>query len=58
MTTQIYGFVMSMIDGKRTIGDMALLMEQQQLMTKDEAIPAIRNFLTRMYDDSEKSSGF
>lgn len=58
MSTQIFGFVMSMIDGKRTIDDMAALMEQQQLMTKDEAIPAIRRFLTRMYDDSKKSSGF
>jgi hypothetical protein len=47
-----------MIDGKRTIGDMAKILEQQKLMTKEEAIPAIRNFLTRMYDDSRKSPGF
>lgn len=58
MSTQVYGFVMSMIDGKRTIDDMAALMEQQQLMTKEEAVPAIRRFLTRMYDDAKKSSGF
>ena len=58
MSTQVYGFVMSMIDGKRTIDDTAALMEQQQLMTKEEAVPAIRRFLTRMYDDAKKSSGF
>jgi ubiquinone/menaquinone biosynthesis C-methylase UbiE len=58
MSTQIYAFVMSMIDGKRTIGDMAALMEKQQLMSKDEAIPAIRNFLIRMYDDAQRKSGF
>lgn len=58
MSTQIYAFVMSMIDGKRTIGDMAALMEKQQLMSKDEAVPAIRNFLTRMYDDAQRKSGF
>lgn len=58
MSTQIYSYIMSMIDGKRTIGDMAKILEQQKLMTKEEAIPAIRNFLTRMYDDSQKSSGF
>lgn len=58
MSTQIYAFVMSMIDGKRTIHDMAALMEKQQLMTKEEAIPAIRNFLTRMHDNAQRKVGF
>ncbi len=58
MSTQIYAYVMSMIDGKRTIEDMAALMEQQQLMTKDDALPAIRRFLTKMYDDARKGSGY
>ena len=57
MSTQIYAFIMSLIDGKRTIGDMAKILEQQKLMTRQEAEPAIRTFLTRMYDDSERSSG-
>ncbi len=52
MTTQIYSFIMSLIDGKRSIRDMAVVLEKQRLMTRDEAIPAIRAFLTRMYDDS------
>lgn len=52
LTTRIYAHVMSLIDGRRTIEDMAVLLEQQRLMTRDEAIPAIRNFLMRMYDDS------
>jgi hypothetical protein len=52
MSTQIYAFIMSLIDGKRTIGDMAQTLEQQKLMTRQEAEPAIRTFLTRMYDDS------
>jgi uncharacterized protein YbaR (Trm112 family)/ubiquinone/menaquinone biosynthesis C-methylase UbiE len=58
MSTQIHAYVMSMIDGKRTIEDMAKILEQQKLMTRDEAIPAIRNFMTRMYDDSQRSAGF
>jgi hypothetical protein len=57
MSTQIYWYIMSMIDGKRTINDMAKMLEQQKLMTKEEAVPAIRTFLTRMFDDSQKSSG-
>ena len=58
MTTQIYSFIMSLIDGKRSIKDMAVVLESQRLMTKEEAEPAIRSFLTKMYDDSKSQSGF
>lgn len=58
MSTQIYSYIMSLINGKRTIGDIAAMLEQQKLMTKAEAEPAIRTFLTRMYDDSQRNSGF
>ena len=57
MTTQIYSFIMSLIDGKRSIRDMAVVLEKQRLMTKEEAIPAIRSFLTKMYDDSQRQAG-
>ena len=58
MTTQIYSFMMSLIDGKRSIQDMAIVLEKQKLMTRAEAEPAIRSFLTKMYDDAQKQSGF
>ena len=58
MTTQIYSFMMSLIDGKRSIKDMAVVLEKQKLMTREEAEPAIRSFLTKMYDDSQRQSGF
>jgi uncharacterized protein YbaR (Trm112 family) len=58
MTTQIYSFIMSLIDGKRSLKDMAVVLENQKLMTREEAEPAIRSFLTKMYDDSQKQSGF
>ena len=58
MSTQIYAFIMSLIDGRRSIDDMARLLEQQKMMTRKEAVPAIRQFLTRMYDDSQRQSGF
>ncbi len=57
MTTQIYSFMMSIIDGKRSIQDMAIVLEKQKLMTRAEAEPAIRSFLTKMFDDSQKQSG-
>ncbi len=50
MSTRIHAFVMAMIDGKRSITDMAGLMEEQQLMTRDEAIPVIRSFLIKMLE--------
>lgn len=58
MSTRVYAFVMSLIDGKRSIEDMAELFEQQKLMSKEEAVPAIRNFLIRMYEDSERNPNF
>lgn len=54
VTTRIYAYVMSLVDGRRTLEDMAALMEREKLMTRDEALPAIRRFLTRMYDDSRR----
>ena len=58
MTTQIYSFIMSLIDGKRSIKDMAIVLESQKLMTREEAEPAIRSFLTKMHDDAQKQAGF
>lgn len=58
MTTQIYSFIMSLIDGKRSIKDMAVVLGKQKLMTKEEAEPAIRSFMTKMYDDSQKQRMF
>ncbi|NIV17110.1 MAG: methyltransferase domain-containing protein [Woeseiaceae bacterium] len=58
MTTQIYSFMMALIDGKRSIKDMAVVLEKQKLMTREEAEPALRSFLTKMYDDAQKQSGF
>lgn len=54
MSTRIHAFVMSMIDGKRSIQDMAKLMADQQLMPREEAVPTIRSFLIRMFDDSRR----
>lgn len=58
MTTQIYAFIMSLIDGRRTLRDMAVVLETQKLMTREEAESSIRSFLIKMYDDAERQSGF
>jgi hypothetical protein len=43
---------MSLIDGKRSLNDMAAVLEAQRLMPRDEAAAAIRLFLIRMYEDA------
>lgn len=58
MSTQIYAFIMSLIDGKRSIKEMAVILENQKLMSKEEAEPAIRSFITKMHDDANTQSKF
>lgn len=59
MSTRIYAFLMGLIDGKRSLRDMARLLAEQRLMTREDAEPAVRGFLLRMYDDSQRDgSGY
>ena len=51
LSTRVYAFLLAMIDGERTIADMARLMEHQKPMPADDAVPAIRHFLARALQD-------
>jgi len=57
-STQIYAFIMSLIDGRRSATDMAGVLVEQGLMTLEEAEPAIRTFLIKMYEDSQRGPGY
>jgi hypothetical protein len=52
VATRIQAFLMSLIDGKRSAQDIAQLLVAQKLMTAEEAAPAVRAFLVRMYEDN------
>jgi hypothetical protein len=54
-STRIHAFIMSLIDGERSLKDMAQTMESQRLMPAKEAEAAIRGFLIKMFE--EASSG-
>ena len=54
MTTRIHAFIMSLIDGKRSLKDIAKILAEQRLMTADEAEPALRSFLIKMHDDAQR----
>jgi SAM-dependent methyltransferase len=56
--TRIHAFLMSMIDGRRSIKDMAKLVVEQRLMTAEEAEPALRSFFIKMYDDSRRGTTY
>jgi hypothetical protein len=52
-TTRIHAHIMAMIDGKRSIADMAVLLEPQRLMPARDAETAVRGLLIRLYDESQ-----
>lgn len=59
LSTRIYAFLMGLIDGRRSLKDMAKLLVDQRLMTREDAEPAVRSFLLRMYDDAGRDgSGY
>jgi hypothetical protein len=51
-STRIHAFLMALIDGKRSVRDMARVLVEQRLMSAEEAEPAIRGFLARMHADA------
>ncbi len=52
--TRIHAFVMSLIDGKRSIAQMALELERQGLMPQAEAAAAIGGMLDTMWEESQR----
>lgn len=58
LSTQIHAFIMSLIDGRRSIKDIADVLAEQRLMTREEAEPTIRGFLIKMYDDSRRGDSY
>ena len=47
--TQIRGYILSLIDGRRSLHDIVALFDRQQLMTHEQATETIRSLLIRMY---------
>jgi SAM-dependent methyltransferase len=52
MSTRIHAFIMTLVDGKRSLMDIAALLEEQQLMPKADAEIAIRGFLIKMFEEA------
>jgi hypothetical protein len=56
--TRIHTFLMSLVDGRRSIKDMAKLVVEQRLMTTAEAEPALRSFFIKVHDDARRGTSY
>jgi uncharacterized protein YbaR (Trm112 family) len=54
-STRIYAGIMSLIDGRRSLRDIAQILVDQRLIGAGDAEGAIREFLTKMYNESERA---
>lgn len=52
-TTRIHAYIMAMIDGRRSIADMAAQLERERLMPANDAEAAIRGLLIKLFDESQ-----
>ncbi len=58
LTMRIYGYLASLIDGRRSIADMAQVLEKERLMTAADALPAVRGFVRRLWEESRLRTRF
>lgn len=58
LSTRIHAFIMSLIDGKRSLRDIADVLAENRLMQRSEAEASLRAFLLKMYDDSRRFGGY
>jgi len=49
MSTQVHAFLMALIDDRRSINDIARVLQERQLMDAAEAVPVVQNFLHKLY---------
>ena len=54
ISSRVHAFLLALINGERSMRDMARMLVEQRLMAPDEAEAQVRIFLTRLHEDSEK----
>ncbi len=53
VSSRIHAFLLALINGDRSIRDMARMLVEQRLMSVEEAEPNVRLFLARLHEESE-----
>jgi hypothetical protein len=53
-SSQVHGFLLSLIDGRRSLRDIARIAVERRLLQPSEAEATIRNFLIKMAEESRR----
>ena len=53
-STRLRAYILSLIDGRRSLNDIVALFDQQKIMTHEEAENAIRGLLVKLYEASQR----
>jgi hypothetical protein len=53
VSSRVHAFLLALINGERSIRDMARMLVEQRLATPQEAEAQVRIFLTRLYEETE-----
>ena len=54
---RVLSYVASLVDGRRSVRDLAQVLVEQRLMTPAEAEPTVRSFLARLHDELRAAAG-
>ena len=58
LATRTHAYLMSLIDGRRSLADIARILAHHQLMDEAGARAALKGFLGAMYDEATRAGGF
>jgi hypothetical protein len=53
VSSRVHAFLLALINGERSMRDMARVLVEQRLMSPQEAEPSVRMFLARLHEDLE-----
>jgi len=53
ISSRVHAFMLALINGERSMRDMARVIAEQRLMPANESEAAVRSFLTRLHEEAE-----
>ncbi len=53
ISSRVHAFLLALINGERSMRDMARVLVEQRLMSPQEAEPSVRLFLARLHEETE-----
>jgi hypothetical protein len=58
VSSRVHAFLLAMINGERSMRDMARMLVEQRLMGADEAESQLKIFLTKLHEESDTRTTF